>query len=76
MNWVTNFLLSRTQSVLVDGQQSSISNVPSGVPQGRVLGLLLFLAYIINLPNSTARLFTDDSVVYREVSYPDDAARL
>ena len=40
--WIKNFLKNRKQSVVVDGKQSSLIDVVSGVPQGTVLGHLLF----------------------------------
>ena len=80
LEWISDFLHSRTQSVLVDVQQSSESCVSSGVPQGSVLGPLLFLTHINDLPDcissSTTRLFVDDSVLYRLVSSPEDATNL
>jgi hypothetical protein len=60
--WVRKFLLGRTQRVRVGGQLSEEVRVTSRVPQGSVLGPLLFLAYINIWRNieSTIRLFADD----------------
>ena len=64
LQWIRDFLSDRTQQVIVDGRVSSEAPVTSGVPQGSVLGPLLFLIYINYLPlctkNSTVRLFADD----------------
>ena len=62
-NWIKAFLMDRQQQVMVEGEFSDSCSVDSGVPQGTVLGPLLFLCHINDLPNcvkSTVRLFADD----------------
>ncbi len=78
-DWITTFLTPSKQRVVLDGTRSSSIPVTSEVPQGTVLGPLLFLSYINDLPlslTSTTRLFVDDSLVYRSILGRDDCLRL
>jgi hypothetical protein len=75
LQWINSFLSNRTQTVSVNGSHSSPANVISGVPQGSVLGPVLFLLYINNITdsiNSNIRLFADDSILCREIQTPKD----
>ena len=73
LSWIQVFLTKRTQKVALEGVLSNQCFVTSGVPQGTVLGPLLFLIYINNLPlciSLTMRLFTDDCFLYCNINNP------
>ena len=68
LNWIRAFLTNRKQKVSVNGVLSLSRHVVSGVTQGSVLGLVLFLLFINDISNSihsNLRLFADDCVLYR-----------
>ena len=61
--------------VVVEGEQSKSVTVESGVPQGTVLGPLMFLCHINDLPDvvrSQVRLFADDCLLYRQIKSNED----
>ena len=79
LSWVRAFLGSRSQQVVIDGEESESIPVTSGVPQGSVLGPILFLIYINYLPDevrSQVRLFADDTALYLTMEREDDGSAL
>ena len=77
--WIQDFLTDRIQRVVCEGNFSSNADVLSGVPQGTVLGPLLFLTYINDLPQHLkckVRLFADDCLVYTSVNNEENMVSL
>ena len=73
--WITSWLSGRFQKVVLDGQASDPVPVLFGVPQRSVLGPVLFLIFINDLPENirlSVRLFADDCVLYRNIESPMD----
>ena len=69
--WISNVLTRREMCVVVDGEKSHRVPVGSGVPQVTVLGPLLFLCHINDLPErvkSQIRLFADNCLLYRPIN--------
>ena len=78
-SWIESFLAERTQQVVINGSACKPIQVTSGVPQGTVLGPLLFLLYINDLPNNltlNVRLFADDCLLYQPVKSDNDISLL
>lgn len=74
-NWISDYLTLRRQGVVIDGSISEPVFVDSGVPQGSVLGPLLFLIFINDILDDIPvqiNLFADDCVLYTEISSPGD----
>jgi len=74
-DWIKLWLTQRIQRVVINGHDSNFTKVKSGVPQGTVLGPLMFLLYIndINLGiSSHLRPFADDCILYRVINNEQD----
>jgi hypothetical protein len=82
LSWFRSYLSNRTQLVAIRGVDSKPVPVISGVPQGSVLGPLLFLVYVNDLclcsfsQNSSIVLYADDTTLYKPISAPTDLNEL
>ena len=79
LNWTAAFLRGRVQRVILDGIASDHTPVDFVVPQGTILGPLLFLIHINDLPQvvtSSVWLFADDCLLYRPINSRDDQLAL
>ena len=80
LEWIREFLQNREQRVRVSGVLSNSKKVVSGVPQGSVLGPLLFLIMIRDIDKETLNamvgIFADDTRIWRVFRGEEDAATL
>ena len=79
IKWVESFLNNRTQKVIVNGTESKCHHVTSGIPQGSVMGPMLFVIYINDMPEmveSSTYLFADDTKIFREIREEKDEKML
>ena len=77
LGWIENFLRNRSQVTVINDHKSHTAPVTSGIPQGSVLGPILFVIYINDLPetvdpSSHIFLFADDTKVFREINCIQD----
>lgn len=79
LSWFRNYLSNRYQRVVIPGGQSEWQQINAGVPQGSILGPLLFILYINDIVHeihSDIRLFADDTSLYIIVDFPESAAQI
>ena len=76
INWINSFLNNRPQSVVLNGVHSYLAAIISGVPQGTVLGPILFILFINDLEScikhSSVRFFADDTRISKQISSEND----
>ena len=75
--WFQDYLTNRKQRVVIDNIESDWLPVTSGVPQGSILGPLLFLLYVNDMPSEsdlcTTALFADDAKCFKEIRCTNDS---
>jgi len=76
--WIKSFLVNRKQRVTVNRIMSSWSEVLSGIPHGSVLGPILFVILVNDLPyavTSITKIFADDTKLFRAIRGPETQNR-
>ena len=78
LRWIQEFLSNRRQRVVINGSSLDWKPVTSGIPRGSVLGPVLFLVYINDLPDvmNCLKLFADDGKIYSFIKAIQDEKRL
>ena len=73
IEWIRDYLSGRKQQVSINGETSKWHDVTSGIPQGSVLGPIMFVIFINDLPDivdSTVYLFADDTKIFNVIREP------
>ena len=79
LGWVESYLSQRSQRVVLDGKHSDWIPVQSGVPEGSILGPILFTCYVADLPNqiqTSSLSYADDVKIFHRIKNPEDARSL
>ena len=80
IKWFKDYLSNRVQRVVIKGDTSVWEEINCGVPQGSVLGPLLFLIYINDLidviKNCSVNLFADDTCIYYSSKFPNSTVEI
>lgn len=80
LRWTESYIKNRNQAVRIGNCRSGVIHVPSGVPQGSILGPLLYVAYLYDIghcfKNSKFLLYADDKKVYKKVASIEDCELL
>ena len=79
LGWIESYLSQRTQRVVLDGKHSDWTPVQSGVPEGSILGPLLFTCYVADLPQhleTSSLSYADDVKIYHRIKSPIDIQNL
>ena len=81
LKFLKNYLCKREQSVVLDGVKSSLKPVLSGVPQGSILGPILFVLFVNDLhegisTNTHIALYADDTKLWRSIKNEEDITQL
>lgn len=81
LDWFRSYLTGQKQATVVEGSTSQEADVVSGVPQGSILGPLLFLLYINDMASATDErtklaLYADDAKLYCQIHTLDDCINL
>ena len=77
LSWIIDYLTARKQKVIINGKESTVITINSGVPQGSILGPLFFLIFINDIVlevGCTIKLFADDTSIYVVIDNPNIGA--